>query len=102
MPSVYVGDTLLAQSERVERVEGNLYFPPGTIQKQYFHGPTELHTHCPWKGDASYYTVEIPGKDDARSVKLENIAWYYPEAKEGAKYIEGWVAFYKNKVEVRE
>jgi uncharacterized protein (DUF427 family) len=49
---------------------------------------------CPWKGTASYYTVDVNGKQNA------DAAWYYPAAKDAAKNIEGYVAFWKG-VEVQ-
>jgi uncharacterized protein (DUF427 family) len=79
---------VLAQSDRTEVVEGNQYFPPDAIDKQYFK-PSDTHTVCPWKGTASYYTVEVDGKRNA------DAAWFYPTAKDEAKNIEGYVAFWK-------
>ncbi|GAA6048165.1 hypothetical protein JCM3770_003692 [Rhodotorula araucariae] len=68
--------------------------PPDSIDKQYF-GPSDTHTTCPWKGVASYYTVRVG------DTVVPDAAWYYPSAYDKAKQIEGFVAFYKNKVEVR-
>jgi uncharacterized protein (DUF427 family) len=79
--------TVLAESDATEVVEGNHYFPRDSVKMEYFT-PTDHHTHCPWKGDASYYTIEIDGQ------KLENGAWTYPEPKDAAKNIENYVAFY--------
>ncbi len=80
--------TVLAESDRTEVVEGNQYFPPDAIQQQYFKA-SETHSVCPWKGTASYYTVEVNGARNA------DAAWFYPHAKEAAKNIEGYVAFWK-------
>ncbi|PSB02882.1 DUF427 domain-containing protein [Merismopedia glauca] len=79
---------VLAQSDRTEVVEGNHYFPPDAIVKEYFHS-SNTHTTCPWKGVASYYTIEVDGKSNP------DAAWYYPEAKSAAKNIEGYIAFWK-------
>jgi uncharacterized protein (DUF427 family) len=79
---------VLAQSDRTEVVEGNQYFPPDAVDKQYFK-PSETHTVCPWKGTASYYTVEVDGK------RNPDAAWFYPQTKDAAKNIEGYVAFWK-------
>jgi uncharacterized protein (DUF427 family) len=79
---------ILAQSDRTEVVEGNHYFPPDAINQEYFHS-SNTHTTCPWKGVASYYTIEVDGKSNP------DAAWYYPETKSAAKNIEGYIAFWK-------
>jgi len=79
---------VIAQSDRTEVVEGNQYFPPDTIDEQYFK-PSETHSVCPWKGTASYYTVEVNGE------RNPDAAWFYPQTKDAAKNIEGYVAFWK-------
>lgn len=79
-------ETVLAESEDTVVVEGNHYFPPDSI-KQAFFSPSDLHTVCPWKGKASYYDLEVAGQ------RLENAAWYYPDASEKAQKIEHYVAF---------
>jgi uncharacterized protein (DUF427 family) len=84
---------VLAESERTEVVEGNHYFPPDAVKRQYF-APSETHTICPWKGTASYYTVQVDGKTNP------DAAWFYPETKDAAKNIENYVAFWKG-VEVK-
>jgi len=85
--------TVLAESDRTEVVENNHYFPPESVKKQYFTA-SDTHTVCPWKGTASYYTVQVNGDTNA------DAAWYYPEASDKAKNIEGYVAFWKG-VEVK-
>jgi uncharacterized protein (DUF427 family) len=79
---------VLAESERTEVVEGNHYFPPEAVKRQYF-APSETHTICPWKGTASYYTVQVDGKSNP------DAAWFYPQTKDAAKNIENYVAFWK-------
>ncbi len=81
-------DVILAESDETKVVEGNHYFPPGSIKKEYFK-PSATHSVCPWKGTASYYTVEVDGKPNA------DAAWYYPSPKEAAKEITNYVAFWK-------
>jgi uncharacterized protein (DUF427 family) len=81
-------DTVLAESDRTEVVEGNQYFPPDAVRMQYFK-PSDTHSLCPWKGTASYYTVEVNG------ARNKDAAWYYPQASDEAKNIEGYVAFWK-------
>lgn len=79
---------VLAESDRYEIVEGNVYFPPETINKRYFHSST-AHTTCPWKGLASYYSIEVDGKVN------KDAAWYYPEPKPAARNIQNYVAFWR-------
>ena len=56
--------------------------------------PIELTTHCPFKGDASYWTVEAGGRTH------DAIAWSYETPKEGAEEIEGHVAFFADRAEI--
>ncbi|KAE9962657.1 hypothetical protein BLS_010174 [Venturia inaequalis] len=88
-----INGTTIASADSYETVEGNVYFPPSSINKDFFKS-TGTHTHCPWKGDASYYTIEVDGK------VLKDAAWYYPEPLEKAKHIKDFVAFYKSKVDI--
>jgi uncharacterized protein (DUF427 family) len=81
-------DVELARSARTIEVEGNQYFPPEDVNLAYF-SETDLHTKCPWKGLASYYSIEVEGKIN------ENAAWFYPEPLEAAKQIKGYIAFWK-------
>lgn len=81
-------DVVLAESDQTIVVEGNHYFPPGTINREYFtESPT--HTTCPWKGVASYYSVQVNGQTN------KDAAWYYPTPKDAAKQIAGYIAFWK-------
>jgi uncharacterized protein (DUF427 family) len=79
---------VLAESDKTIEVEGNQYFPPAAIRKEFFKA-SDAHTECPWKGTASYYDVEVKGKRNAGA------AWFYPEPKNAAKQIKGYVAFWK-------
>lgn len=79
---------VLAESDKCEMVEGNHYFPPEAINKEYFK-ESSTHTTCPWKGVASYYTIDVEGQQN------KDAAWYYPTTKEAAKNIEGYIAFWK-------
>ena len=85
---------LLADSNDTIVVEGNHYFPADSINEEFFV-KSDTHTVCPWKGTASYYTLQVDGSEN------KDAAWYYPETKELAKNIEGYVAFWKG-VEVKE
>ncbi|MDE2465600.1 MAG: DUF427 domain-containing protein [Alphaproteobacteria bacterium] len=84
---------VLAESNATVIVEGNHYFPPESIHKQYFQ-PSDKHTTCPWKGLASYYNVVVDGQIN------KDAAWYYPDPKPAAKQIKDRVAFWKG-VEVK-
>lgn len=81
-------DTVLAESDQFELVEGNVYFPPSAIHSEYFK-ESSTHTTCSWKGVASYYTVSVNGQENP------DAAWYYPEPKDAAKNIKGYIAFWK-------
>jgi uncharacterized protein (DUF427 family) len=79
--------TVVAESEEYEVVEGNVYFPPGSLKQEYF-SESELQTRCGWKGQASYYTVSVDG------VEARDVAWYYPSPSNAAQNIKDHVAFY--------
>lgn len=94
MPKAIWNGAVLAESDNTIVVEGNHYFPPDSIHKQYFK-ESDTHTSCPWKGTASYYHIEVDGQIN------KDVAWYYPTTKEKAKHIEGYIAFWWGvKVEV--
>lgn len=80
--------TILAESDRCVVVEGNQYFPPDSLRRDFFV-PSNHTTECPWKGTAHYFDVVVNGK------RNQNAAWYYPEPKEAAKDIKGYIAFWR-------
>lgn len=88
MPTARWKDAVLAQSERCEKVEGNWYFPPDDVRAEHLR-PSDTHTTCPWKGVASYYDVVV---GDAVN---RDAAWYYPETRQAADHIRGYVAFWR-------
>jgi uncharacterized protein (DUF427 family) len=88
MPRAIWNGAVLAQSDRTEIVEGNHYFPPDALAREYFHS-SATHTECGWKGTASYYDIEVNGKVN------KDAAWYYPAPKPAAKNIAGYIAFWK-------
>ncbi|MCJ1243180.1 hypothetical protein MMC30_000377 [Trapelia coarctata] len=90
--AVFNGKTV-AKTDTWETVEGNVYFPPSSLDMSAFY-TTDTNTHCSWKGTASYYTVKVDDKES------KDAAWYYPDPMDKAKNIKDYVAFYKNKVEV--
>jgi uncharacterized protein (DUF427 family) len=79
---------VLAESDRVELVEGNIYFPPDAVNPAYLR-KSGKQTHCGWKGIASYYDVVVDGRVN------KDAAWYYPEVKPAAKQINGFIAFWR-------
>jgi uncharacterized protein (DUF427 family) len=81
-------DEVLAESNSTIVVEGNHYFPPNALHHNFFKA-SDTHTICPWKGTASYFTIEVNG------VANNDAAWFYPEPKSAASNIAGYVAFWK-------
>ena len=79
---------VLAQSDETIEIEQNQYFPPDSVDRQYLED-SATHSTCPWKGEASYYNIIVNGN------KNPDAAWYYPEPKEAAIQIKGYVAFWK-------
>ncbi len=83
-----VDGTVIAETDNYQFVEGNVYFPPDSIKDASNTLTTTSHTtHCPWKGDSSYYDIHVGGKT------LNNAAWYYPKPLEKATHIKDHVAF---------
>jgi uncharacterized protein (DUF427 family) len=93
VPRATLNGITLAGSDDTVIVEGNHYFPPGSVNMDLFR-ESGTTTHYPWKGDASYLSVEADGD------LVEDAAWYYPEPMRAAENIRDHVAFYGNKVEV--
>ncbi|HKR58460.1 MAG TPA: DUF427 domain-containing protein [Pyrinomonadaceae bacterium] len=81
-------NTTIADSDNTVVIEGNHYFPPDNISKEHFQ-PSDTHTICPWKGEASYYNVVVDGQVN------KDAAWYYPDPKAAAAEIKGYVAFWR-------
>lgn len=85
---------VIAESEHVEIIEGNIYFPPDAVKKEFLK-PSGTRSICPWKGLASYYDIEVEGE------VVKDGAWYYHEPKEAAQHFADYVAFWRG-VEVQE
>ncbi|MEO8604212.1 MAG: DUF427 domain-containing protein [bacterium] len=79
---------VLAESDRTIVVEGNQYFPSDAIKAELLT-PSQTHTVCGWKGTASYYDVVVNGETN------KDAAWFYPEPKDAAAQIKGYVAFWR-------
>jgi uncharacterized protein (DUF427 family) len=87
MKATWNGATL-AESDDTVLVENNHYFPAESIDAQFF-ADSDTHTICPWKGEASYKTIEVDGEVN------RDAAWYYPDPKDAAAEIRGRFAFWK-------
>ncbi len=85
---------VIAESDATVVVESNHYFPRASIYGEYFE-ESSTTTHCPWKGDAQYFSVVVDGE------KNLDAAWHYPDPKPAAKEISGRIAFWRG-VEVTE
>ena len=79
--------TTLASSDDTVVVEGNHYFPRESVSATLLESPTT--SVCPWKGTASYLSVEVDGQVN------QDAAWYYPAPKDAAAEIKDRVAFWK-------
>ena len=79
---------IIAESDKCEVVEGNYYFPPESVNKEYLK-KSDLQTTCPWKGEASYYNVVVDGSDN------KDAAWYYPDPSSAAHNIKNYIAFWQ-------
>ena len=79
---------VIAESDDTVVVENNHYFPAESVRKDVLRESASRYT-CPWKGEASYYSLEVAGQ------RNEDAAWVYPEPKDAAKQIRGRIAFWK-------
>ena len=79
-------DEVIAESDETVVVEGNHYFPLGSVNDAFLKS-SDTTTVCPWKGTANYYTLSVAGAENA------DAAWYYANPKDAAKEIAGHVAF---------
>ena len=84
----------VAESDNTIVIEGNHYFPKDSVHQSFLRH-SETQSSCPWKGKASYYTLEVDGKEN------KDAAWYYPNPKDAASEIKDHVAFWKG-VEIKD
>ncbi len=80
--------TVIAESDDTVVVEGNHYFPRSAVREDVLR-PSETHSVCPWKGTASYLTLEVDGEMNT------DAAWYYPEPKAAAEQVRDRIAFWR-------
>jgi uncharacterized protein (DUF427 family) len=78
---------VIAESDETVVVEGNQYFPPSSVRTEFLT-PSDMRSTCPWKGEASYYTLNVNGAENP------DAAWYYPAPKDAAAEIKDHVAFW--------
>ena len=87
MKAIWNGE-VIAESDNTVIVENNHYFPSNSIKMEYFK-ESNTKTVCPWKGTASYYSLNVNGEEN------KDAAWFYPEPKDAAKEIKNHIAFWK-------
>ena len=87
MKAVWNGK-IIAESDDTVIVEGNHYFPREALNDDFLQ-PSTTTSHCPWKGEANYYSLVIDG------VTNEDAVWYYAAPKDAAQEIANRVAFWK-------
>jgi len=80
--------TTIAESDDTVVVEGNHYFPLEAVKREHLRA-SEKHTTCPWKGEASYLSLEVDGQENP------DAAWYYPDPKSAAAELKDRVAFWR-------
>jgi len=88
MPRATWNNTVIAESDTFESVEGNVYFPPDAVDRTHLEA-SDTTTVCPWKGTANYYNVVVDGEIN------RDAAWYYPNPKPAASQIKDHVAFWR-------
>lgn len=88
MPQAVFNGVVIAEADETVIVEGNHYFPPESLKREFFTETPAYNTTCPWKGLASYYDVEVEGE------RAQAVAWTYKDPSERAFMIKDHVAFY--------
>lgn len=81
-------DKVIAESDATVVVEGNHYFPLASVDQDVLR-PSATQSVCPWKGTASYWSLEVDGQSNT------DAAWVYREPKDAAAQIKDHVAFWK-------
>jgi len=89
---VFFNNVLIADSTDAKRVLETssppvYYIPPSDVEMKYLI-KSDKKTYCEWKGEASYYTIDVHG------TKAENAAWYYPDPTKRFESIRNYIAFY--------
>ncbi len=81
-------NVVVAMSDATVVVEGNHYFPKESVRHDLLRA-SETHTYCPWKGVASYYSIEVDGEVN------RDAAWYYADPKPAARAVRDRIAFWR-------
>lgn len=99
---VMFGGATIADTNAALRVEetghGPVYYLPQKDVRLDLMRPTEHHTRCPYKGEASYWTIEVP-VDTGSISRSENAVWAYPTPYDEVWRLAGYYAFYPNRVD---
>jgi uncharacterized protein (DUF427 family) len=85
---------VIAETDNYELIEGNYYFPPTSVKKEFLKD-SETRTTCPYKGIARYYDLVVDGEVN------KDAAWYYPDPEPGFEKISNYVAFWRG-VEIQK
>lgn len=97
---VTLGGEVIAETTRALVLREASYRPvqyiPRADARMALYARTERSTHCPYKGDASYFTVEAGGR------RAENAAWSYETPFPAMAAIAGHLAFYPDRVDAIE
>jgi len=97
---VTAGDTVIAETSRALSLKEASYpavqYVPRADAKMELLKRTERVTHCPYKGDASYFSIAADGKT------IENAIWTYETPFPAMTEISGYLAFYPDKVRIEE
>lgn len=95
--AVTFGGETIADTRQALAVEesgyGAVYYLPRQDVRMDLAARTEHATHCPFKGDATYYSFAVDGQAS------ENAAWSYEAPFDEAAALEGYLAFYTNRVD---
>lgn len=89
MARAVLNGTVIAESPRIEIVDGYTYFPRDAVKMQYLK-PSTTTSVCSWKGSASYFTVSVNG------VESRDAAWSYEYPKPSAARIAGMIGFWRD------
>lgn len=88
---VKLGNTILADTTHPlllseTGLPNRFYIPAEDVREELLEA-SDTHTHCPYKGTASYWTVSVDGR------KLADAVWSYPHAEGDAAAVSGYLSF---------
>ena len=93
MKAIWNGE-VIAESDDTVTIEGNHYFPRDSVKAEFLRDSSTTSV-CPWKGTASYHSLEVGSEQNP------DAAWFYPDPKDAAAPIKDRIAFWRG-VEVVE